>query len=168
MEDLYFGTVKTVRPMKFAECLRENHRTNTTDPNIIVREVNFEKAKIVEKKKRTFYDKRIIESDFMSRPLSTLQEYADNELQCYTALHQYLKINTLVDYQIPRLTSEMQIEKRTKNKGRDKPTSKFAVSEKLEKMNIDTEIVEELYDSKLTEEENIWNVKNYWKGFTSV
>jgi hypothetical protein len=169
MEDLYFGTVRTVRPMKFSECLRENHRTDNIDPAVIVRSVNFEKAKIVEKRKRTFYDKRIIASDFTSKPLSTLQEKVDNELICYTALQYYLKSNTLIDYQIPPLTCELTpIKPPKRNKGRDKPNSKFEVMVKCEKIDIDTTILEENYDHRLTEEENIDITRNYWRNFTKA
>jgi hypothetical protein len=101
IEDYYFASVRVVRPMKFNECLRGTHATN--DPNGITN-VNFEKAKVVVKQKRTFYDKRIIGPDFHSKPLSTDQEWFDNELACYTALHDYLKLNTNIEYQIPELS----------------------------------------------------------------
>lgn len=79
MDDLYFGSVRHVRPMKFQECLN--------------RDKKFESAVLVEKSKRSFYDKRVILEDYSSRPLFTTEITADNKEPSYSALRIYFREN---------------------------------------------------------------------------
>lgn len=165
MEDLYFGTVRTVRPMKFQETLR---KTGFTNDGGGCGNVNFERAVVVEKRKRTFYDKRIVQADLTTIPMSTLQtpEMLNNELNCYLALHHYLSHNTLIDYPIPNLSFEHRTIKRVVNRGMDRRTSKNAVMATMDRMELPTETIDEIFDSRLTQEENIENAKNEWRKWT--
>lgn len=61
--DYYFNEVQFVRPIKYREAIKRN--------------IDFKNAIIVKKHKNTFYDKRIINNDFTTKPIKTLDDITE-------------------------------------------------------------------------------------------
>lgn len=69
--------VEMVRPAKYHECIQRN--------------IDFQSALIIKKRKQTFYDKRIINDDFTTNPISSIDELTklDNKSQVLRQIDNY-------------------------------------------------------------------------------
>lgn len=65
MDKYYYSHVETVRPAKFAECVKRRR--------------DIEESLLIEKHKGTYYDKRIILPDLTTQPLPIGLDHVDNE-----------------------------------------------------------------------------------------